>query len=506
MTIQFGNIPDTTRTPGAYVEIDNSRALKGLLQNPHKVLLLGQKIAAGTADIESLMPITRDDLADGYFGPGSVLARMCNVFKDNNPNTEVFAMALSNNGGTVATGSMNFSLAMNSATISGTHTWHLLINGVKASVALTSGMTAEAVASAVLAGVNTSALSMLPVLAAMSGGISGIVSFAAVCSGTLGNFIDIRENYYDGESSPYFSATPISTIVATGTMMEGGGTDPSLADVWAIIDGEQYHYIVQPYIDATNLAAIEDEFADRFLPLEDLQGHGFTAVRGTQASCTTIGNSRNSPHNTIIGIYDAPNAPEEWATALGAIAAKHLNNDPARPLHFLELKGILPPPISSRFTRSERDILLYDGIATSITDSGGKQLIERCITTYQSNSLGLPDYSYLDIQTLATLSEIRYQYKARMLNRFIQPRFKLADDSFPVQPGSYVATPKIVKQETIALFADLRDKGLIENIDDFIDNLVVERDSADQNRVNILLPPDLINQFRILSGLIQFIL
>ena len=93
-----------------------------------------------------------------------------------------------------------------------------------------------------------------------------------------------------------------------------------------------------------------------------------------------------------------------------------------------------------------------------------------------------------------------------MVSRFIIPRFKLADDSFPAQPGSYVARPKDVKQETIALFSLLRDKGLIENLDAFIENLVVERDISDVNRVNVLLPPDLINQFRILAGNIQFIL
>ncbi|NQS89373.1 phage tail protein, partial [Patescibacteria group bacterium] len=151
-------------------------------------------------------------------------------------------------------------------------------------------------------------------------------------------------------------------------------------------------------------------------------------------------------------------------------------------------------------------ILLYDGIATYIVDGGGNVLIERSITTYQENALGLPDPSYLDIQTLATLGEIRFQYKTRMINRFIIPRFKLADDTFPVQPGSYVATPKTVKQETIALFTLLRDKGLIENLDEFIDNLVVERDLTDRNRVNVLLPADIINQFRVLAGNIQFIL
>jgi phage tail sheath gpL-like len=93
-----------------------------------------------------------------------------------------------------------------------------------------------------------------------------------------------------------------------------------------------------------------------------------------------------------------------------------------------------------------------------------------------------------------------------MVSRFIIPRFKLADDTFPVQPGTYIATPKTVKQEVIALFAELSDAGLIENLSDFIENVLVERDASDVNRVNVLLPPDLVNQFLILAGQIQFIL
>ena len=83
---------------------------------------------------------------------------------------------------------------------------------------------------------------------------------------------------------------------------------------------------------------------------------------------------------------------------------------------------------------------------------------------------------------------------------------KLADDTFPVQPGTNVVTPRTVKQEIIALFTELQTNGLIENLADFVENLIVERDSADPNRVNVLLPPDLINQFRILATKISFIL
>ena len=505
MAISFNNIPDTLRVPAAYTEIDNSRALKGLVQNPHKALIIGSKVGEGTLPYDTLAAISRDNLADGYFGLGSITARMCNKFKENNPNTELYAMAIgSDQTALEASCGIDFSGARVSADgMSGTGTFYLMINGVEIQHTVTSGESAGSMVVHYISHINEN--SELPVVAAQDG-VVGILYLSAVCSGLQGNYIDVRMNYYEGQSTftGHFIADSLSSLHSIS--MAGGTGGPTLGDAWAVIGGEQFHYIIQPFIDTANLTQIETELEGRFDPLEDLQGHGFACVRASYASCTAIGNLRNSPHNTLIGMMDGPNAPEEWAAAWGAVAAWNLNNDPARPLHYLKLKGILPAPVSSRFERSEREVLLYDGIATHVVDNGGNVLIERSITTYQTNALDVLDPSYLDIQTLATLGEIRYQYKARMISRFIIPRFKLADDSFPAQPGSKVARPKDVVSETIALFTLLRDKGLIENLDDFIENLVVERDLTDRNRVNCLLPADLINQFRILAANIQFIL
>lgn len=506
MTITFNNIPKTIRTPGVYAEVDNSRALTGLAAIPHKVLILGQKIAAGTVDFDTLVQVTSDGLADGFFGPGSILARMCNAFKDNNPNTELWAMCLGSGiAGVQASAGLDLSLVRNSdGDYSGAATLYMMVNGKGGGnfdLAITSGMSTLRMASLIASVINGD--STLPITATVSAiaASGGHVLFSAVTSGTQGNYLDVRFNYNIGESYPPGFSANLSTVV-----FAGGSVDPDLGDAWTVIDGERFNYIIQPYITAANLTEIEDELADRFKPLEDLQGHGFTAVRATQASATTLGNSRNSQHNTIMAANDSPTAPEEWAAALGAVASFNLNNDPARPLHGLQLKGIKAPPVESRFTRAERDVLLYDGIATFTTDRSGNILVERSITTYQSNALGISDPSYLDIQTLATLGEIRDQFRIRMSNRYITPRFKLADDGFPVQPGSFVVTPSSVAQEIIGLFSELRNAGLVENLDDFIDNLRVERDATDRNRVNVLLPPDLINQFRVLAGLVQFIL
>ena len=500
MSLSFNNIPNTTRSPGTYNEVDASRALQGLAQNPHKALIIGQKLAAGSAEYETLYAITSELLADSYFESGSILSRMCRKFKAANPNTELFALALNSGDGVIASGAIYFSVALSHAggSVSTTdETLYLMINGTQIQQTLTNAWSVTDVNSALKTAIDAN--SALPVIASTT--VSSVLLIHAKNSGTFGNFIDIRFNYYAGQSSPTCFGDS-----ATISAMTGGSADPDVDAAWSVIENEQFQYIIHGYTDATNLTLIDTELANRFKPLADQAGYGFTAFRGTQASCTTLGNSRNSPHMTIMGAYDAPNAPEEWAAVLGAVAGFNLNNDPARPLHFLQLPGLLAPPTENRFTRTEREILLYDGIATWLTDSSANVLIERCITTYQKNTLGTPDPTYLDVQTLTTLEEIRYQYKVRMQNRFLAPRFKLADDSFPVQAGSNIATAKTIKSEIISLFALLRDRGLIENLDDFITNLVVERNTTDKNRVDVLLPPDLINQFRVLASLVQFIL
>jgi hypothetical protein len=46
--------------------------------------------------------------------------------------------------------------------------------------------------------------------------------------------------------------------------------------------------------------------------------------------------------------------------------------------------------------------------------------------------------------------------------------------------------------------------GLVENLAAFKSHLLVERDPNDPNRLNVLYPPDLINQLRIFAVLAQF--
>jgi phage tail sheath gpL-like len=84
------------------------------------------------------------------------------------------------------------------------------------------------------------------------------------------------------------------------------------------------------------------------------------------------------------------------------------------------------------------------------------------------------------------------------------PRCKLADDGTRFGPGQAIVTPGIVRAALIAQYRMDEFNGLVENVTQFKNNLLVERNVNDPNRLDVLYPPDLINQLRIFAVLAQF--
>jgi phage tail sheath gpL-like len=308
-----------------------------------------------------------------------------------------------------------------------------------------------------------------------------------------GNHIDLRLNYQQGELLPAGIALAI-------TAMTGGTANPDVADAIAVFGDTQYHTIAMPYTDADNLAALDAELESRWGPLVMAEGHAFAAHPGTVGALVTFGGGRNGPFVTVMGLGSVPDAPWAWAAVIAGIDAAE--PDPARPRQTLRLPGLLPPAEADAFTPEEREVLLHNGIATYTVAQGGTVHIERLITTYQTNVQGVPDPSYLDVTTVRTLAFLRFSARQRMALKF--GRHKLADDGTRFAPGQAIVTPSILRLEYIALARDWEEAGLVENVEQFKAELIVERASGDPNRVNALLPPDLINQLRVNAAQIQF--
>ena len=193
-----------------------------------------------------------------------------------------------------------------------------------------------------------------------------------------------------------------------------------------------------------------------------------------------------------------------WAGAIAGAVALSAAADPALPFQTLPLRGVLPAPLAGRFGHAERETLLSDGIATHTVDRTGIVALERMVTTYQTAPGGVPDTAYRDVNTVFTLSFLRASFRQRFATKF--RRYKLANDGTRFGAGQRVVTPSTARAEAIALFRQWENAGLVENADAFKDTLVVERNAADPNRLDFLIPPDLVNQLRVMAATISFTL
>ena len=100
----------------------------------------------------------------------------------------------------------------------------------------------------------------------------------------------------------------------------------------------------------------------------------------------------------------------------------------------------------------------------------------------------------------------RYSFVNRILTKY--PRAKLGNNADGLRSGQQIMTPDIGRDEAIAWFIENQRDGNFEGgdgaLNQFIASLVVERDDTNVNRINWLLPPDMMNQFIVGSGVLQF--
>lgn len=487
MAISFNSIPNGIRVPFAYVEIDNSGAVTGTALQNYRSLLIGQRLGTGTAAVNTPVRLTSAAQARTAFGAGSLLHNMAEAYFSDNTVTETWAVAIDDNVAHVqATATV---VVAGTPTAAGTLA--IYIGGRLVQVGVSTVSTPTTIATALVAAItaNTS----LPVTATSA---VGTVTITAKHRGIIGNGIDLRLNYAN-------ETTPAGLTVTVNAMASGSG-NPDLAPAIAAVAADQYHVIANPYTDTATLTVLETEMSRRFGPLVQQDGSMFSAAAGNFSAMTTLGAGRNSPFNSIVATNGSPTPVWEFAADVAAVVALYGQIDPARPFKTLPLTWVRPGVASQRFTISERDQLLKSGISTHVVAAGGVVQVERLITTYQTSPLGAPDVSYLDVNTMLTLSYLRFDTRVMLLTKY--PRHKLASDGTRYGPGQAIVTPKTVKAELINRARQWEELGLVENAEGFKTGLIVERNAQDATRLDILMTPDLVNQMNVFAVQNRFIL
>jgi phage tail sheath gpL-like len=176
--------------------------------------------------------------------------------------------------------------------------------------------------------------------------------------------------------------------------------------------------------------------------------------------------------------------------------------DPAQPLQTVTLATVLAPPIQSRFQLTDRNTLLYTGVSTFSVADDGTVALENLITTYQKNSFGQPDDSYLEVETMNNLTFVLRQLKSVVTSKY--SRVKLAANGTRLTAGNNVVTPNTIRADLIAQYQTLEEAGYVQGSAQFAQGLIVEQNAQNPNRVDVLYPAVLIDQLRIFALLMQF--
>lgn len=484
MPLQFNQVPSNLLVPFVAVEFDGSKAVQGAATKPYRALLIGQILAAGTANELELNRLYSADDAAALFGKGSQLYEMAVGWFKQGRTIETWAIGLDDDaGGTAATKTATFT---GPATAAGTV--YLYVGGKRLQVGVSSGDSATTIAAAAAAIVNADTL--LPVTA---GSAAGVLTLTARHKGTIGNDIDVRLNYNAGEALPL----GVGCTIAAGVT---GATDPDLSTVWPALGEVQYDVLVLPLSDTTSLGTADDELESRWGPLRPIDGFAFAAKRASLAALSSAGDAENSKHISLMGMQAPPTSPWVIAASVAGQVAASGSNDPAQPFQTLPLVGVAAPAEADRFDLLERNQLLFDGVSTYDVSNDGTVRINRLVSLYKLNALGAEDASFRDVNTHLTLGLLRWSMRNRIALRF--PRKKLGKDSDVLAAG--VVTPSIVRAELIALFSEWQAQGWVEDLEQFQAELVVEINATDQNRLDVLMPPNLINQLRVTAARMEF--
>lgn len=468
-TISFDTVPGSIRVPGQYIEFNTRNAVQGLPTNPQSILIVGPMLSTGTQSALAPVQVYNENVAADLFGAGSWAHLMVRQALINNAYADLTVIGIADHASGVA--------ATSTVTVSGTATStgvaQVVIAGVPYSTAVASGDTANAIAARIKAVIDLA--TACPVTATVT---NAVITLTAKCKGEIGNEITISAS----------NSATASNI--TKTDMASGAKNADIQTALDKVAGKQYHIIVSPFADDANAKALSNHVTQVSNAIEQRGCIGVLGWRGTLATGTAYTARLNDGRLTCAWYKNATESCAIIAAGYAAILAGE--EDPAKPLNTLEVKGLSVTSDDKWPLLTEANNALYNGL-TPLTVVANKVQIMRALSTYTKSANNTTDPSLLDITTIRTLDYVRRAVKERIALRF--PRDKLSDRLLPK-----------VKSEILDVLIKLDDAEIIENAEANKSKLVVIRNASDVNRVDAAIPADVVNGLHVFAGRIDLIL
>lgn len=468
--ISFDTIPDSIRSPGKYMEFNTKLAVRALPGNPQTVLILGQMLDTGLATPLEPIDIFSDDSAAILFGRGSLAHLMAKEAITANSYLRLQVIGIEDSTtGQAATGNVTLT---GSAT--GTGTLSVFVGNVRINIAATAGDDIAILTTEIAAALSQD--ENLPITTIVK---NDTIVITARNKGAIGNDITLR------------ITSTVPGVTATASLMSGGENDPDITPALTAVFAAGHNIIVCPYSTQEALTVLRDHLDATGNAIEKRGAIGVAGWVKSLSTGTTLAIKINDGRTTIGWYNGSVLLPGVVAAGYAAVIAGE--EDPARPLNTLQIKGLDIIPLTSRISRNERENALWNGLTPLEVGAGERVQISRAITTYITNETGTTGPSMLDLTTIRTMDYCRKAYIERMELRF--PHSKLSS-----------RTPDQVRSELIDVSYKLEELEIIENVAEHLPMLIVERDSQDVNQLNAAIPADIVNGLHVLASRLDLIL
>ena len=483
-----------------------------------KTLIVGQKLAAGTATAGDLIIDHPDDGSeDTLFGQRSHLAGMVRVFKRENKISQLDIIPLDDDGGaTQGTAVVDFtgSVATEAGSINvivGSEHDHNYEVGIAETDAETD--IGDALVTLITADGDA------PFTAA---NVAGVVTITAANGGSLSNDWGLK-----------ITGT-VAGVTVTLTGWAGGATDPSLTGVLDVIGNIRYQTIVWPAV--YDITVVGDDLDAKFNVTNNvLDGIALQGQSDTLANLKSYVSTLNSQSIVVLGqkaisVANDRIGPQTFefldnmAAEIAAIRALRLTDDAAITRYLTTVAsrdqfggiaiGSLPyfntsiPNAgigSPKDDFSEEDLteLRDNGVATYGPNRAyNGTIMGEFVTTYLTDVAGNPDTSYKFLNTVDTASLIREFYFNNFKRRYAQTRLTDGD----LLAGRDMANEASIRAFCNELYDELADEALTQKgvaaKKDYNDNLDIVV-SVSQGKVEVYQSPLLVTAIRVIIGSIQ---
>lgn len=482
MSIQIVGFSDNNKVPGFFAETVFGAGPISIGDIPLTCLLVGNKIAAGSAvpnqDINNIFS-TND--ADTFYGAGSELAVMCYAALQI-PGVQLKAAPVTESGGAAATATITITGAW---TATGTITYR--VDGVPVQVTVLSTDTISSLADSIVAGI--AGIPHLSVTAVKGAGAAFVVTLTRKNKGPRGNQGTLAQDITSAPSGITSTIAGGSALTGGIVPFSGGTTLDNVSTVLGLLGSAQYDRIAFAENDATNGALIKTFLSTQAGPLVGFTMHAVMARNDTLGAATSYAQTTmNAERVEVLWYLNSETIPSAISAVFCAYRTSVEQSDPDAAYDGYQLPGVVPQAFQADWPIMATLISALNNSITPIgtTPTGGAVII-RAITSHSLDAFGNPDYRTLDTSQAVVPDYVRGTLRLYWLTTFKPANPKVGPDPAPTQrtAPAGVATP-LLWTRNVTKILQVLEQNLI--LTDVANNPVVSEYNPVAKRIMSIVP------------------